>query len=106
MTHESTVQELKPINIGLLETIRLIRRSYANPLQHAQELQGRFGNAVMQKFFRITFVNLYGAEAHRLALINADQVFSNKEAWDKLSAASSLTDSCSEMAMTIATIAA
>lgn len=84
MTHESTSQELKPIKISFLETLRLIRKSYVNPLLHAQELQERFGNAVMQKFFRITFVNLYGADAHRLALINNDQVFSNKEAWDQI----------------------
>ncbi len=38
----------------------------------------------MQKFFRITFVHLYGADAHRLTLVNQDQVFSNKQAWDQI----------------------
>jgi cytochrome P450 len=38
----------------------------------------------MQRFARVTFVNLYGAEAHRLTLVNHDQVFSNKKAWDQI----------------------
>jgi len=78
----NTTEELQPIKVGLFETLRLIRLSYINPLQHAQELQARYGNAVMQKYIRMTFVNLYGADAHRLALVNNDQVFSNKKAWD------------------------
>jgi cytochrome P450 len=76
--------ELLPIKVGFFETLRLIRKSYVNPLRHAQELHDRYGNAVMQKFFRITIVHLYGADAHRLALVNQDQVFSNKEAWDQI----------------------
>jgi cytochrome P450 len=38
----------------------------------------------MQRMFGMTFVNLYGPEAHRLALVNNDQVFSNKKAWDQI----------------------
>lgn len=76
--------ELEPIKLGLLETLRLIRLSYTHPLEHSQEMQERFGNAVMQKFFRITFVNLYGADAHQLALVNPDRIFSNKKAWDQI----------------------
>lgn len=84
IVHDTPTMELKPIKLGLFETLRLIRKSYRNPLEHSQELQSRFGNAVMQKFAGITFVNLYGADAHRLALINNDQVFSNKKAWDQI----------------------
>jgi cytochrome P450 len=84
ITHSGAATELQPIRPGLLETLRLIRLSYVNPLRHAQELHARFGNAVMQKFVRITFVHLYGADAHRLALVNQDQVFSNKQAWDQI----------------------
>ena len=36
----------------------------------------------MQKVAGRTYVNLYGADAHRLALVNDDQVFSNREAWN------------------------
>lgn len=84
MMRESEVPELQPTKLSFLDTLRLVRKSYVNPLEHAQELQSRFGNAVMQKFFRITFVNLYGADAHRLALVNTGQVFSNKKAWDQI----------------------
>ena len=74
--------KLQPIRIGFLESLRLVRLSFSSPLQHAQELHTRYGNAVMQKFAGRTFVHLYGADAHRLTLVNADQVFSNKKAWD------------------------
>ncbi len=80
--HASAPVELQAIKPGLFENIRLIRKSYVNPLRHAQELQHHYGNAVMQKFAGKTIVHLYGAEAHRLALVNEGQVFSNKEAWD------------------------
>lgn len=76
--------ELQPIKPGLRETIRLIRKSYANPLTHSQELQERFGDAVMQRFMGLTFVHLYGADAHRLALLNPNEIFSNKKAWDQI----------------------
>jgi cytochrome P450 len=82
MIADSAVREMQPIKLGMLETLRLIRLSYVNPLRHAQEFQNRYGNAVMQKIAGRTFVHLYGAEAHRLALVNNGQVFSNKEAWD------------------------
>lgn len=80
-THLPHLQRTK---LGLWETFRLIRLSYTNPLEHSQELQSRFGNAVMQKFFGITFVNLYGADAHQIALVNPDLIFSNKKAWDQI----------------------
>ena len=79
---QGSTEELQPIKVGLLETLRLIRQSYQNPLEHSQQLQARYGNAVMQKIVGRTYVNLYGADAHRLALVNDDQVFSNKKAWD------------------------
>jgi cytochrome P450 len=78
----ATTEDLQPIKVGFLETLRLVKLSYQNPLEHAQELQSRFGNVVMQKLARQKFVNLYGADAHRLALVNDGQVFSNKKAWD------------------------
>ncbi len=81
---DSTVEELRPIRVGVRETFRLVRKSYTYPLQHAQELQARYGNAVMQKMARRTFVHLFGADAHRLALVNEGQVFSNKKAWDQI----------------------
>jgi cytochrome P450 len=77
-------RKLRPIRVGLFETIRLVVKSYTYPREHAQELQARFGNAVMQKMARRTFVHLFGADAHRLALINEGQVFSNKKAWDQI----------------------
>ncbi|MFK7975442.1 MAG: cytochrome P450 [Halioglobus sp.] len=83
-TSASESMALKPIQLGLRETIRLMRKSYANPLRHSQELQERFGDAVMQRFMGITIVHLYGADAHRLALLNPDQIFSNKKAWDQI----------------------
>jgi cytochrome P450 len=80
----SASSELQAIRPGFFATFRLIRKSYVNPLRHAQELQENYGNAVMQKFAGMTFVHLYGADAHRLALVNDGQVFSNKEAWDRI----------------------
>lgn len=76
--------ELQTIKTGPRETFRLIRKSYTNPLAHSQELQARYGNAVMQRFLGMTFVHLYGADAHRLALLNPDEIFSNKKAWDQI----------------------
>ena len=75
---------LRPIRVSLLETFRLIRQSYRQPLEHAQDMQQRYGNAVMQRIGRQSYVNLYGADAHRLALLNEGQVFSNKKAWDMI----------------------
>ena len=77
-------EELRPIKVGFLESLRLIRKSYTYPREHAQELQARYGNAVMQKMARRTFVHLFGADAHRIALVNDGQVFSNKKAWDQI----------------------
>jgi cytochrome P450 len=81
-----SAEELKPIKLGVIEALRLVRLSYQYPREHAQEFHARYGNVVMQRFRvgGITFVHLYGAEAHRLALVNTDQVFSNKKAWDQI----------------------
>ena len=40
---------LRPIKVSLLETLRMIRQSYRQPLEHAQDMQQRYGNAVMQR---------------------------------------------------------
>ncbi len=76
--------DLQPIRASFFENFRLFRNNYMNPLRNAQELHERYGNAVMQKLPRITMVHLYGADAHRLVLVNQDQVFSNKKAWDQI----------------------
>ena len=49
MLDASATEDLRPIRVGFFETLRLVRKSYVYPLEHAQELQARFGNAVMQK---------------------------------------------------------
>jgi cytochrome P450 len=82
--HGGATEELRPIKVGFFESLRLIRKSYTYPREHAQELQARYGNAVMQKMARRTFVHLFGADAHRIALVNDGQVFSNKKAWDQI----------------------
>jgi cytochrome P450 len=78
----NTAEDIQPIKLGLFQAITFIYKNYTNPLQHAQELNARYGNAVMVKFAGITLVRLYGADAHRLTLVNDGQVFSNKKAWD------------------------
>ncbi|MFT5693336.1 MAG: cytochrome P450 [Oceanicoccus sp.] len=77
-------QELTPIKSGFFETLRLIKKSYNNPLEHSQYLQKKHGNAVMQKVGKFTYVHLFGADANRLALLNQDQILSNKKAWDMI----------------------
>ncbi|MEM9255867.1 MAG: cytochrome P450 [Pseudomonadota bacterium] len=84
LSSSAAVETIEPIELGLGETLRLIKKSYHQPLEHAQELQSRFGDVVMQRLANRTFVHLYGADAHRLALVNNDQVFSNKLAWDQI----------------------
>ena len=84
MLRGDATRELRPIKVGFLETLRLVRKSYTNPLEHARDMQARYGNAVMQKLARRTIVHLFGADAHRLALVNDGQVFSNKKAWDQI----------------------
>lgn len=76
------VSELQPIRPGFFRGWQLLRQSEQNPREHAQYMQGHHGNAVMQKVFGLNVVHLYGADAHRLALVNQGQVFSNKKAWD------------------------
>lgn len=76
--------EIRPIRPGFFESWRLLRQLNDDPLGHAQLMQARYGNAVMQKVGGIRLVHLYGAEAHRLALVNSGEVFSNKKAWDRI----------------------
>jgi len=78
----STAQPLKPIESGLFETFRMIKQSYKNPLEHGQFLQRQYGNVVLQKLGKISYVHLFGADASRLALLNQDQILSNKKSWD------------------------
>jgi cytochrome P450 len=84
MSSTSTMPELRPIKVSWLESYRHIREGYVDPLGHAEHMRSRYGNAMMRKVFGMSFVNLYGADAHRLALVNTDQVFSNKKAWDQI----------------------
>lgn len=74
----------QPINIGFIETLKFIKQSYNNPLEHSQHLRERFGDVVMQRAGRVNIVHLFGAEAAQLCLTNPDQTFSNKKAWDMI----------------------
>jgi cytochrome P450 len=75
---------LEPIKMGILKSIRYMKRSYNSPLEHSQDLRAEYGNVVMQKVGKMRVVHLFGAEAHRLCLMNQGQTFSNKKAWDKI----------------------
>ena len=75
---------IEPIQAGLLKTIRYMKRSYNNPLEHGQDLRREYGNVVMQKAGNRHVVHLFGADAHKLCLLNPDQTFSNKKAWDMI----------------------
>lgn len=83
-TTTSDLTPLEPIKTGLLKSIRYMKRSYNNPLEHGQDLRREYGNVVMQKMGKMRIVHLFGAEAHRLCLMNPDQTFSNKKAWDMI----------------------
>ena len=74
----NVAKPLQPIQIGLLKTMRYMKRSYNNPLEHGQELRREYGNVVMQKAGKMRVVHLFGADAHRLCLLNPNQTFSNK----------------------------
>ncbi|MDZ7785321.1 MAG: cytochrome P450 [Halioglobus sp.] len=82
MHADASAPELRPIAPGFFSTWRLLRQLHRNPLEHAQEMRARHGDAVMQKFAGMTLVHLYGADAHQLALQNRGEIFSNKKAWD------------------------
>jgi len=75
---------LEPIDVSWLKTLRFMRRSYHNPLEHGQDLREEYGNVVMQRAGKMTVVHLFGADAHQLCLLNPDQTFSNKKAWDQI----------------------
>ena len=75
---------LAPIKTGVLKAIRYMKLSYNSPLEFGQELRQEYGNVVMQKVGRMRIVHLFGAEAHKLCLLNSGQVFSNKKAWDMI----------------------
>jgi cytochrome P450 len=83
-TNTSDLTPVEPIKTGLLKSLRYMKRSYNNPLEHGQDLRREFGNVVMQKVGKMRVVHLFGAEAHRLCLMNPDQTFSNKKAWDMI----------------------
>jgi cytochrome P450 len=80
MTEALTI--LEPINISLLETLKFIKQSYNYPLEYSQHLRERFGDVVMQRAGGFYIVHLFGADAAELCLMNPDQTFSNKKAWD------------------------
>ena len=80
----ATAAELAPIKTGFFETIRFMKQSYNNPLEHSQYLRHRFGDVVMQSAGRMKVVHLFGADANQLCLVNPGQVFSNKKAWDMI----------------------
>ena len=75
---------IEPIQTGLLKTMRYMKRSYNNPLEHGQDLRREYGNVVMQKAGKMRIVHLFGANAHKLCLLNPNQTFSNKKAWDMI----------------------
>ena len=75
---------LTPIKLGLLESWRLISLSYSDPLSQTQHLNQKYGNVVMQKVGNMEVVYLFGADANRLALLNPDNILSNKKAWDQI----------------------
>ena len=84
MESQATPKTLLPIKIGFIESWRLIRLSYSDPLKHTQNLEQKYGNVVLQKVGKMSVVHLFGAEANRLSLLNPGQVLSNKKAWDQI----------------------
>jgi cytochrome P450 len=82
MTNIST--PLQPIQTGWLKAMRYMKRSYNNPLEHGEDLRREYGDVVMQKAGSMRVVHLFGADAHRLCLLNPNQTFSNKRAWDMI----------------------
>jgi cytochrome P450 len=79
-----TAPLLTPIKTGFLQSLRMVKKSYNNPLENSQQLQRQYGDAVMQKVGKMCFVHLFGADANSLTLLNKDQVVSNKKAWDRI----------------------
>ena len=80
----NTTTTAKPIQTGLLKAMRYMKRSYHSPLEHGQALRKEYGNVVMQQAGKMRIVHLFGADAHKLCLVNSGQTFSNKKAWDKI----------------------
>jgi cytochrome P450 len=80
----NVTKPLEPIQTGLLKSMRYMKRSYNNPLEHGQDLRREYGNVVMQKAGKMRIVHLFGADAHKLCLLNQNQTFSNKKAWDMI----------------------
>ncbi|MFT4713393.1 MAG: cytochrome P450 [Candidatus Azotimanducaceae bacterium] len=78
------ITPLEPIRTGILKSMRYMKRSYNSPLEHGQDLRREHGNVVMQKIGKMQIVHLFGADGHRLCLMNPDQTFSNKKAWDMI----------------------
>ena len=77
-----SIPHLKPIESGFFETLRIMKKSYNSPLEHCQTMQKEHGNAVMQKMGKLNYVHLFGADANHLAVMNPNQILSNKNSWD------------------------
>ncbi|MFT5038607.1 MAG: cytochrome P450, partial [Flavobacteriaceae bacterium] len=84
MNVEATPKPLLPIKVGFIESWRLVKLSYSDPLKHTQELERKYGNLVLHKVGKMSVVHLFGADANRLSLLNPGQVLSNKKAWDQI----------------------
>ncbi|MFQ3227361.1 MAG: cytochrome P450, partial [Porticoccaceae bacterium] len=84
METQATPKVLLPIKVGFLESWRLVKLSYADPLKHTQHLQQKYGNVVLHRVGKMNVVHLFGADANRLSLLNPGQVLSNKKAWDQI----------------------
>lgn len=80
----SSAKPLVPIKSGFFESMRHMKQSYSNPLEHCQYLHQKYGNVVMQKMGKMRVVHMFGAEANRLCLMNPGQIFSNKKSWDMI----------------------
>ena len=84
METQATPKVLPPIKVGFLESWRLVKLSYADPLKHAQYLQQKYGNVVLHRVGNMNVVHLFGADANCLSLLNPGQILSNKKAWDQI----------------------
>ena len=82
METQAAPKVLLPIKVSFLESWRLVKLSYADPLKHTQYLQQKYGNVVLHRVGKMNVVHLFGADANRLSLLNPGQVLSNKKAWD------------------------
>lgn len=84
METQAAPKVLLPIKVSFLESWRLVKLSYADPLKHTQYLQQKYGNVVLHRVGKMNVVHLFGADGNRLSLLNPGQVLSNKKAWDQI----------------------